>query len=193
MGKDVCTGFYLFLVEQPRPDQPHLATWPSGKVSWMNLKDLVTHQAELAARVQAIEMEKSQLMRKLKAIDVLLEGEARPSLSGLEMSGGEPTPALPSVSQKTPRKRNMARHAVRFSPRISLIGAVEEAAMKQPGVFDSNQILAAIQNAYPEFHLSETKHISSPLSDLVKRGVLAIERERSGKMPNVYRFIHKQS
>ena len=48
-------------------------------------------------------------------------------------------------------------------------------------------LLKALQAVYPEFKLGETKHISSPLSDLVKKGVLTLERSRMGTRPNIYR------
>jgi hypothetical protein len=179
-----------------------LTTWPvtfflplpgvQVIVPGMNVEDLISHRAGLIARIDAIELEKSQLARKLKAIDVLLEGEGKPPIRlGAKRAVTESVTVRQGAALKKPRKRTMASHAVRFSPRISLIGAVEELAMKQLGAFDSTQILAATQKAYPEFNLSETKHISSPLSDLVKKGVLAIERERRGKMPNIYRFVRK--
>jgi hypothetical protein len=156
----------------------------------MNTEDLLAHRVQLVQRLETIELEKSQLVRKLKAIDVLLEGSDPVAEIGAEHIDKEML-TMRQVTTKKPRKRIVPPHTVRFSARTSLIGAVEEMALKQPGPFDSVHLLKALQEAYPEFNLGETKHISSPLSDLVERGVLVIERERSGAMPNIYSAVKK--
>ena len=146
------------------------------------------HRAQLNEKLQAVEIEKVQLIRKLKAIDVLLEGSDVRSVGSRAVSV-PPLPAseLGKSSLVKTRKRTVPLHAVRTSPRSSLIDAVRDVARKQLGVFDSVQLLAAIQAEFPEFQLTETKHISSPLSDLVKRGVLVLEQKRIGSKPNIYR------
>ena len=157
----------------------------------MNTEDLLAHRVQLVQRLETIELEKSQLVRKLKAIDVLLEGSDSVAEIVSEHVGKEMFASRQVDLPGKPRKRIVPPHTVRFSARTSLIGAVEEVALKQPGSFDSVHLLKALQEAYPEFHLGETKHISSSLSDLVKRGVLIIERERSGAMPNIYCAVKK--
>lgn len=162
-----------------------------GYVGLVNTQDLVNHRAQLVARLNEIDEEKSQIARKLKAIDVLLEGSDGLSHPGVQVVVQEGVVSPDCQVDGVRRRRTRASHAVRFSNRISLIGAVEECARKQPGDFDSNQMLTAIQRAYPEFNLTETKHISSPLSDLEKRGVLTLVRRREGKMSNIYRITRK--
>ncbi|MDB6017866.1 MAG: hypothetical protein JWR19_2355 [Pedosphaera sp.] len=150
----------------------------------MKVEDLIEHRNKLNAKIEAIEIEKAQLVRKLKAVDILLEGSVPPASDIID------NPSFKENKKWTfnaSRKRPVPPHAVRISHRSSLIGAVEEMAKKQPGGFDSVQLLNALQSAYPEFNLKETKHISSPLSDLVDKGVLVVERKRIGAKPNVYR------
>jgi hypothetical protein len=154
----------------------------------MKVEYFQEHKSQLNARLETIELEKAQIVRKLKALDILLE-ENRPR---------DPIPMKQIVVQSVTtnrgtdsvvaRKHSIPAHAVRFSNRISLIGAVEEIAKKQTGAFDSGVLLKALQTSYPEFNLGETKHISSPLSDLVKKGVLVIDRRRIGTRPNIYRL-----
>jgi len=153
-----------------------------GYAPGMNTKDLIAHRAELFGKLKVIELEKSQLVRKLKALDILLEG--------LEPAQPYGTDGL--TSSNTAKKRVIPPHTVRFSPRKSLIDAVQELAFKQPASFDSVVLLNALQIEYPEFGLIETKHISSPLSDLVKKGVLTLVRSRSGSRPNIYSAVGGQ-
>jgi len=167
----------------------------------MKLQDLLEHQDQLNARLDAIEGEKAQIVRKLRAIDVLLEGDAAgppsrppgrpPGRTPGRAQGAEPKAlTVPQqVSAAVKRKRGVSPHAVRVSSRSSLIDAVHQVALKQLAEFDSGQLLKALQAEYPEFKLTETKHISSPLSDLVKRGALVIERKRVGNIPNIYRAV----
>jgi hypothetical protein len=153
----------------------------------MNKQSLIEHKGNLATRLQALEREKAQLLRKLKAVDVLLEDAHTASLiSEAPVVQQLKTKRIKWVPSGT-KPRSIARHTVRFSPRISLIGAVETVAKKQGGSFTSTELLKAIQGEYPEFNLGETKHISSPLSDLVKRGILSLERQKDGSLPNLYR------
>jgi hypothetical protein len=153
----------------------------------MTNEDLAKYKAWLASKLESVEAEKAQLVKKLRAIDILLEG------SDLQHNEGPPSApfAMPGVPQGPEkgkvRKYTAPAHAVRTSPRSSLIDAVREVAIKQLGTFDSGQLLKALQSEYPEFQLSETKHISSPLSDLVKKGVLVLEQKRVGSKSNVYR------
>lgn len=155
----------------------------------MKVKYLLEHRGQLNARLEEIEAEKAQLVRKLKALDILLEGSRENPKTSLEHVVKQSVMQKKKSGQILTRKHRIPAHAVRFSDRISLIGAVQEVAMKQPGTFDSNVLLKALQSAYPEFHLGETKHISSPLSDLVKKGVLVMERKRLGSRANIYRAV----
>lgn len=152
----------------------------------MNVRDILDHKARLSTRLEAIEAEKAQIARKLKAIDVLLEGESthvQVAVQDEVKEVGEPG----LVAQV----RRHASHAVRISDRISLIGAVKEVAMRMPETFDSGQVLNEINKVYPEFNVTETKHISSQLSDLVKREVLVVVSPRVGKSPNIYSVAQK--
>ncbi len=163
----------------------------------MKTKDLLEHRAQLNAKLEAVELEKAQLARKLKAIDVLLEGIELPKQAGSMAPLASPSTTAKATTAKEnragkPHNYKVPAHAVRTSPRSSLIDAVCEVARKQKGSFDSGQLLKALQSDYPEFNLTETKHISSPLSDLVKRGALIIERIRNGKKPNIYRAVLNQ-
>ena len=157
----------------------------------MKLEDLLEHRAELTARLEVIEAEKAHLVRQLKALEVLLEGVKLPS-SDARTTVRVRRASRPNAVLEPPRRRAIPSHAVRVSSRTSLIGAVQDVALKQQGTFDSVQLLKALQSAYPEFQLTETKHISSPLSDLVKRGVLALERKRLGSKPNIYRVAQQR-
>lgn len=152
----------------------------------MNVKDILDHRARLSARLEAIEAEKTQIARKLKAIEVLLEGEF-PNVQEAVKDGAKDV-VEPGLAAKG---RRHASHAVRISDRTSLIDAVKEVAMRMPGTFDSGQVLNEINQAYPEFNLTETKHISSQLSDLVKREVLVVVSPRVGKSPNIYSVAQK--
>lgn len=148
----------------------------------MNVDVLIEHYEELTARLSQLEGERAQVAKKLKALDVLLEGidvQAIKRKKGTTMVSG-----IAEVATVKPHP-----NAVRVSHRISLIGAVEQVARKMGSAFSSPDLLKAIQVDYPEFGLSETKHISSPLSDLVKKGVLALERKRTGSEPNIYRVV----
>jgi folylpolyglutamate synthase/dihydropteroate synthase len=154
----------------------------------MNVRDILDHKARLSARLEAIEAEKAQIARKLKAIEVLLEGEFPHVQEAVEDEAKEVVePGLAAQG------RRHASHAVRISDRISLIDAVKEVAMRMPRTFDSGQVLIEVNQAYPEFNLTETKHISSQLSDLVKRGVLVVVSPRVGKSPNIYGVAQKAS
>jgi|SRR5581483_1111614 hypothetical protein len=157
----------------------------------MKNEDLIEHRAQLNARLEAVEAEKTQLVRKLKAVEVLLEGNDAECSSKTHPIDNQLVKVEKGVPLEPLRRRSPPAHAVRVSPRSSLIGAVQKVASEQPGEFDSSQILTALQSAYPEFKLTETKHISSPLSDLTKRGVLVIERKRIGTKPNIYRVAKK--
>lgn len=175
----------------------HRQARPGYILASMKTKDLLEHRAQLDAKLEAVEQEKAQLVRKLKAVDVLLEGSNLTKRAGSMAPFISPSGAVKGKATKEnrlgkPHKYKAPAHAVRTSPRSSLIDAVCEVAKKQKGSFDSGQLLKALQSEYPEFNLTETKHISSPLSDLVKRGALTIEQIRKGKKPNIYRAILNQ-
>ena len=159
----------------------------------MKLQDLLEHRSQLKAKLDSIEVEKAQIVRKLKAIDVLLEGDETASPGRPpgrpQRAESEALMFQRQVAALAQRKRGVSPHAVRVSSRSSLIDAVHQVALKQLREFDSVQLLKALQVEYPEFKLTETKHISSPLSDLVKRGALAIVRKRVGNIPNIYRAV----
>lgn len=162
----------------------------------MKTEDLINLKVQLTKRLEAIEeekdtleAEKGQVTRKLKAVDVLLEGSADSSVDHGQDAGREVLVLQPGFQSPASRKRTRPSHAVRYSPRISLIGAVKELAAKQPGSFVSGDILKAIQDVYPELNVKETKHISRPLSDLVEDGVLT--RERGAGRTNIYRVAGK--
>jgi hypothetical protein len=151
----------------------------------MTKQDLLKYKVQLNSRLDAVETEKAKIVREIKAVDVLLEGHEPSNHPSPANKPKEVTSQRQTTHEQLPRKS--PPHAIRVSPRSSLIGAVQEVALRQPGDFDSGQLLKALQSAYPEFHLTETKHISSPLSDLVKRGVLNIQSRRIGSRPNIYK------
>lgn len=164
----------------------------------MKTEDLINLKVQLTKRLaaiegekEALEAEKGQVTRKLKAVDVLLEGSAEAALAEAQTAGQEVFALQPGLNASVSRKRTRPSHAVRYSPRISLIGAVKELAAKQPGSFVSGDILKAIQDVYPELNVTETKHISRPLSDLVKEGLLTRERKRGAGRANIYRLAGK--
>ena len=151
----------------------------------MTSKDLQEHQAQLSARLKEIAAERGQITRKLKAVKILLEG--------LDNRQGN-KPEHPGVKVLT-KVRGVSilptGQIPGSSPRSGLIEIVKQAALKQPGSFDSVRLLEVLQAEHPELGLEETKHISSPLSDLVKKKVLVLERKRAGSKPNIYRAANE--
>jgi hypothetical protein len=151
----------------------------------MTSKDLQEHQVQLSARLKEISAERGQIIRKLKAIKILLEGldnrqgnkPERPGVKVLTKVRGE---TILSPVHSSSRLAGAA-------PRSGLIEIVKKTALKQPGSFDSVRLLEVLRAEHPELGLKETKHISSPLSDLVKKKVLVLERKRAGSKPNIYR------
>ncbi|MDB6124672.1 MAG: hypothetical protein JWQ71_3665 [Pedosphaera sp.] len=153
----------------------------------MKREDILAHRTQLDIRLEALEVEKAKLVRQRRAIDILLEGSDFGGQADVPSLSQAPEEAQKEFRGEKRRRRVVPAHAVRTSHRSSLIDAVKEVAMKQPGAFDSSELLKALQSEYPEFQLKETKHISSPLSDLVKRGVLILGQKRIGSKSNVYR------
>jgi hypothetical protein len=153
----------------------------------VNKNSLIMLKAHLETKLQGLESDRARLLRKIKALEVLLEDGDSASDLGMASKGAINQPIV--TPAKLGRLHSVPSHAVRFSPRISLIGAVEQVAKAHAGPFTSTELLKALQASYPEFRLSETKHISSPLSDLVKRKVLELERKKEGASPNVYRAV----
>lgn len=155
----------------------------------MTFEQLQEHQIQLSNRLKEISVERGQIIRKLKAVKVLLEGldnrqgnkPERPGVKALTRVHGD---SIPPFGRSSSRIAGTA-------PRSGLIEIVKKAALKQPGNFDSVRLLEVLQAEHPELGLKETKHISSPLSDLVKKKVLVVERKRAGSKPNIYRAAHE--
>src|ERR1039458_2628763 len=97
----------------------------------MTSKDLQEHQIQLSARLKEIAAERGQIIRKLKAIKILLEGMDSSQGDNTEHLGmkGITKESRDLISQLPPASSRVAG----ASPRSGLIEIVRAAALKQPG------------------------------------------------------------